>query len=54
VVGQITNGDESAYREEVKDLPVWCQEIISPSTSIRPKNSSWTIGKTSQAIDCPF
>jgi hypothetical protein len=23
----ITNNDEAAYREEVRDLGVWCQEI---------------------------
>ena len=26
VVGLITNFDETAYREEVKDLAVWCQD----------------------------
>ena len=26
VVGLITNNDESAYREEVRDLGEWCQE----------------------------
>ena len=25
VVGLITNNDETAYREEVRDLAVWCQ-----------------------------
>ena len=28
VVSLITNGDESAYREEVRDLAVWCQDNI--------------------------
>jgi hypothetical protein len=26
VVVLITNNDETAYREEVRDLTVWCQE----------------------------
>jgi hypothetical protein len=26
VVGLITNNDETAYREEVRDLAMWCQE----------------------------
>ena len=26
VVGLITDGDETAYREEVRDLAVWCQD----------------------------
>ena len=26
VVGQITNNDETAYREEVRALAEWCQE----------------------------
>ena len=26
VIGLITNNDESAYREEVRALGVWCQE----------------------------
>jgi hypothetical protein len=29
VVGLITNNDETAYREEVRDLVVWCQDNIS-------------------------
>jgi hypothetical protein len=24
-VGPFTNNDETAYRDEVRDLPVWCQ-----------------------------
>ena len=26
LVGLITNSDETAYREEVRDLAVWCQD----------------------------
>ena len=29
VVGLITDNDETAYREEVRDLAVWCQDNIS-------------------------
>ena len=30
VVGLITNNDETAYREEVSSLGVWCQENNLP------------------------
>ena len=30
VVGLITNSDETAYREEVRALGVWCQESNLP------------------------
>jgi hypothetical protein len=26
VIGLITDNDETAYREEVRDLAVWCQD----------------------------
>jgi hypothetical protein len=26
VVGLITDNDETAYREEVRDMTVWCQD----------------------------
>ena len=26
LVGLITNDDETAYREEVRDLAIWCQD----------------------------
>ena len=29
MVSLITNNDETAYREEVRALGVWCQEITS-------------------------
>jgi hypothetical protein len=32
VVDLITDNDETTYREEVRDLAVWCQDNISPST----------------------
>jgi hypothetical protein len=32
VVGLITNNDETAYREEVRDLIVWCQDNNLSST----------------------
>jgi hypothetical protein len=28
VVGLITNNDETAYREEVRNVSVWCQDNI--------------------------
>ena len=33
VVGLITKNDETAHREEVRALGVWCQEITSHSMS---------------------
>jgi hypothetical protein len=32
VVGLITDNDETAYREEVRDLARWCQNNNHPST----------------------
>ena len=29
VLGRITDNDETAYREEVRDLAVWCQDNLS-------------------------
>ena len=40
VVGLITNNDETAYREEVKALGVWCQE----------NNISLSVTKTNEMI----
>ena len=40
VVGLITDGDEIAYREEVRDLPVWYQNI----------SLSLNVSKTKQLI----
>ena len=37
VVGLITNNDETAYREEVRGLGVWCQEITTHSTSTKQR-----------------
>ena len=43
VVGLITNSDETAYREEVKNLVVWCQD----------NNLSLNVSKTKELIvDC--
>jgi hypothetical protein len=33
VVGLITNKDESAYREEVSELALWCQDNLSLNVS---------------------
>ena len=40
VVGLITNNDESAYREEVSELALWCQD----------NNLSVTVRKTKELI----
>ena len=40
VEGLITNNDETAYREEVRDLAVWCQD----------KNLSLNVSKTKELI----
>ena len=40
VVGLITNNDETAYREEVRALGVWCQE----------NNLSFNFNKTKEMI----
>ena len=40
VVGQITDGDETAYGEEVRDLAVWCQD----------NNLSFNISKAKELI----
>ena len=40
VVGLITNNDETAYREEVRALGVWCQE----------NNLSLNVNKTKELI----
>ena len=40
VVGLITDNDETAYREEVRDLAVWCQD----------KNLSLNVIKTKEMI----
>jgi hypothetical protein len=40
VVGLITDNDETAYREEVRDLAVWCQD----------NNFSLNVSKTKERI----
>ena len=40
MVGLINDGDESAYREEVSDLEVWCQD----------NNHSFIVSKTKEVI----
>jgi hypothetical protein len=45
LVGLITNGDETAYREEVRDLAVWCQDnklslnVSKPKEPLLPQES---------------
>jgi hypothetical protein len=41
VVGLITDNDETSYREEVKDLAVWCQDN---------NNLSLNVSKTKEQI----
>ena len=40
VVGLISDSDETAYREEVRDLAVWCQD----------NNLSFNVNKTKELI----
>jgi hypothetical protein len=40
VVGLITDDDETVYREEVRDLAVWCQD----------HNLSFNVSKTKELI----
>ena len=47
VVGLITYNDETAYREEVRDLAVWCQDnnlsiTIKTKEMIMDYRKSWT------------
>jgi hypothetical protein len=37
VIGLITNNDETAYREEVRDLAVWCQDNYLSLNVIKTK-----------------
>ena len=37
VVGLINNNDKTAYREEVRDLAVWCQNNNLPLNIIKTK-----------------
>ena len=41
MVGLITDNDETAYREEVRDLSVWCQD----------NNLSLNVSKTKLTVD---
>ena len=41
VVGLITNNDETAFREEVRALGVWCQE----------NNLTLNVNKTKEMVD---
>ena len=40
VVGLITDNDETVYREEVKDLTVWCKDNNFPLNVIKTKEMS--------------
>jgi hypothetical protein len=45
VVGLITDNDETAYREEVRDLAVWCQDNNLSLNVIKTKEMIETTGK---------
>jgi hypothetical protein len=45
VVGLITNNNETAYREEVRDLAVWCQDNNLSLNVILTKEIMWTTSK---------
>ena len=45
VVGLITDKDETAYREEVRDLTVWCKDNNLSLNVIKTKRLLWTSGK---------
>jgi hypothetical protein len=40
VVGLITDTDETVYREEVRDLTVWCKDNNFPLNVIKTKEMS--------------
>ena len=45
VEGLITANDETAYREEVRDLAVWCQNNNLSFNMSKTKELIWTTGK---------
>jgi hypothetical protein len=45
VVGLITNNNETAYREEVRDLAVWCQVNNLSLNMIKIQEMIVTTGK---------
>jgi hypothetical protein len=45
VVGLITDNNETAYREEVRDLAVWCQDNNLSLKVIKTGRLLWTRGK---------
>ena len=45
VVGLITDNDETAYREEVRDLAVWCQDNNFSLNVIKTKKMIVDYGK---------
>ncbi len=46
--GLIQDGDESAYRQEVKELAVWCSLTTWSLTCSKQWRWSWTSGETPQ------
>ena len=49
VVGLITDNDETAYREEIRDLAVWCQDNNLSLNVIKTKEMIVDCGKEDQA-----
>ena len=45
VVGLITDNDERAYREEVRDLTVWCKDSNLSQRDKTKEMILWTTGK---------
>jgi hypothetical protein len=45
VVGLITDNDETAYREEVRDLVVWCQDNNPSLNMIKTKEMIGAVGE---------
>ncbi len=48
LIGLIQDGDESAYRQEVKELAVWCSLNNLELNTLKTVRWSWTSGETPQ------
>ena len=54
VVGLITDNDETAYREEVRDLAVWCQDNNLSLNVIKTKEMIVDYRKKKRTEHAPF
>jgi hypothetical protein len=52
-VGLITDNDDTAYKEEVRDLAVWCQDIELSLNVIKTKEMIVDYRKKRMSM-CPF